>query len=715
MPPRSPATNFPPPPPPPRPPPPTAAKSNYPPPPTGTNRYTQYTTPEATKPGDDSQTKANAFKAWEQMRHGQGPPPGRKVPPRPTRTTFQPRPTSNGNHEEPPIRRTAPGWEEFQESQSMPRMTRANTARVPKKPTFAPGTAGGEAPSSQPRTAYSHVRPDRSHRTNPQYAPPPQAGQKKVDPSRAFRSSHEGEDALNNADRVSTPYATAGGEKTYFSSHHLGRNGTSQERRKSAEWYENESSPKDNAQSRAPSATPDRPHHSASPKMRTAKPVPPSSSSSSASSSDESIKPTQRPFGTRRKPIRNPAATPQKPILKPSFNINEPEHRASAQKGPAGLRNSSTDGPRTPQTTETPKSDQPEGFLQHRMKRESLRNDPNRRPSLAEESKTTQDKPQHPLNRPRSWNEQYGTSRKPAEMESQKRPGTGGQMDQGPMYESFGSSQSPTTPSPYRWAEQWPFMSPKKPRTSAERPPYWAVPSSLPPSNPSSSKKGGSATSEEAAIHSLLVQNFANDPFINDANSASNSFTFPRDGVRKAPSGAPPLRSHSSESINTSFSPPEWTASFTSGTGFVPPQPKTSDAPISTASSARAMPPPPRPQQEHVPSSSAPASGIHFTTNGGTTTTSTAPTSPLDALNTSKEDWARHFKPASWDYPTLIPASTSGSPVRGASRKRAKTPRKQSKIPSKRPQNASATEAAHEHTEQHGRWFRSIRSHPLMS
>lgn len=101
---RSPATNFPP--PPPRPPPPTATKTNFPPPPTGTNRYTQYANAEATKSrpgtaGDDAQTKANAFKAWEQMRHGQGSPPSRKVPPRPTRTTFQSRTATNGPAEDP--------------------------------------------------------------------------------------------------------------------------------------------------------------------------------------------------------------------------------------------------------------------------------------------------------------------------------------------------------------------------------------------------------------------------------------------------------------------------------------------------------------------------------------------------------------------------------------------------------------------------------------
>ena len=699
MPPRSPATNFPP---PPRPPP-TAAKTNYA-PPSGTNRYTQYTNADAARSrpnteAEDAQTKANAFKAWEQMRHGQGPPPSRKVPPRPTRTAFDSRPTSNGVPEEPLPRRTAPGWEEYQETQPVPRMARANTTRVPKNPQYTPTSAGGDVPPTQNKSAYTHVRPDRTYRANPQYVPPPPPPQRKADPLRAFRSHLEGEDVLNNSDRISTPYATMGGEKTYFSSDSLGRNTNSQERSKSAEWRENERCATDKPQSRAASATSDRQHRSASPKMRTStKQMPASSSSSSSSSSDESVLP-QRSSGTRHARARNPTSAPQKPILKPSVKISDADDTGGVQPGHAGLRNGWTDAPRKPQATEPFGSDQPEGFLQHRMKRESMRNDPDRQASMAEEGQNGQTKPKQPLHRPRSWNEQYGTPKKATEAKLDSRPVTGDPKQQGPMYEPPGYSPSPSTPSSHKWAEQWPFMSPRKPRTSSERPPYWAVPSSLPPSGLPPSKQGAPEASEWLKNSSFLSQGIASDPFVSDADFIpGNSFTFPMDDVKKPFAGAPPLRSRSSESINTNFSPPQWNGAFTSGNDYfiVAQEPKGSRA---SSTGTRPVPPPPPPRQEHVPSTSAPPTGADFAKKAGTTSTSAAaPASPLNPLSTSKEDWAQHFKPPTWEYPP--PASAS--PVKGASRKRAKTPRNYSKVPSKRPQATSVSEAVDEHVEDPG-------------
>lgn len=609
MPPRSPATNYPP--PPPRPPPPTATKPNFPPPPTGTNRYSAYAKAEAAKSrpnpeGDDAQTRANAFKAWEQMRHGQGPPPTRKVPPRPERTNFQPRHAANGVSEDPPPRRTA--YEQFQDAQSsMPRMARSQTQRVPKSSGFNSGSKGGDVHSGQSTSTYAYVRPDRPHRVDPQYAQPYTQGQRKADPLRAFKSQVEAEDFLNNSDRISTPYATAGGEKTYFSSHGLGTAGNSRERRASAEWYESESA-MESPQPRAPSSTSDRQHHSASPKMRTPKQVSPSSSSSSTSSSDESNTFTQRPFGTRRTQLRNPTTAKPKPILKPSVKVDSFENAGPSQTGQPGLRSSWTDGLRKPQAQEPIKSDQPEGFLQHRMKRESLRNSPNQRPSHAEQKAESSIKTEHPLQRPRSWNEQYGMPKENGGKTPSMRPQTGGQTGQGPI------------------------------------------------------------------------------------------FNFPSNEAKKPFGGTTPLRSHSSESINTNFSPSHWNGKFTSGKEYFE-APQQTQNNVSAASrtpppGARPVPvPPPPSKQEQGTANSAPTSGVHANTDTSTTnSSSTAQPSPLDPLNTTKEDWTQHFKPATWQYPP----SATGSPVRGMSKKRAKTPRKYSKIPSKRPQTANVTDPAEE-------------------
>lgn len=607
MPPRSPATNYPP--PPPRPPPPTATKTNYPPPPTGANRYSAYAKAEPAKSranaeGDDAQTRANAFKAWEQMRHGQGPPPTRKVPPRPERTNFQPRQTANGVSEDTLPRRTA--YEQFQDAQSsMPRMARSQTQRVPKSSGFTPGSTGGDMHSAQSTSAYAYVRPDRPHRVDPQHAQPYTQGQRKADPPRAFKSQVEAEDFLNNSDRISTPYATTGGEKTYFSSHGLGRARDSRERRASAEWYDSESA-MDSPQPRAPSTTSDRQHHSASPKMRTPKQGPPSSSSSSTSSSDESNTFT-RPFGTRRAQLRNPTTSKSKPTLKPTIKVDNSESAGPSQTGQAGLRSSWTDGLRKPQAQEPIRSDQPEGFLQHRMKRESLRNNANQQPSHAEQSADNSSKPEHPLHRPRSWNEQYGMSKDNARTRPSSRPPAAGQTGQGPI------------------------------------------------------------------------------------------FNFPSNQARKPFGGTPPLRSHSSESINTNFSPSHWNGKFTSGKEYFGASQQTKNNVSNSRtppSGARPVPaPPPPPKQEQGTANSAPTSGVQATTDASTTnTSSTAPLDPLNPLNTTKEDWAQHFKPATWQYPP----SATGSPVRGMSKKRAKTPRKYSKIPSKRPQTASVTDPAEE-------------------
>ncbi|KAL8822253.1 MAG: hypothetical protein Q9191_007010 [Dirinaria sp. TL-2023a] len=624
------------------------------------------------------------------MRHGQGPPPTRKVPPRPERTNFQPRHTANGVSEDPPPRRTA--YEQFQDTQSsMPRMARSQTQRVPKSSGFTSGSKSGDVHSGQNTSTYAYVRPDRPHRVDPQYAQPYTQGQRKADPLRAFKSHVEAEDFLNNSDRISTPYATAGGEKTYFSSHGLGRAGNSRERRASAEWYESESA-MESPQPRAPSSTSDRQHHSASPKMRTPKQVSPSSSSSSTSSSDESNTFAQRPFGTRRTQLRNPTTSKPKPILKPSVKVDSSENAGPSQTGQPGLRSSWTDGLRKPQAQEPIKSDQPEGFLQHRMKRESLRNSANQRPSHAEQSAESSTKTEHPLQRPRSWNEQYGMPKDNAGKTPSMRPQTGGQTGQGPMYGNFGFTQSPCTPSPHQWAKQWPF-SPEKPRTSLERPPYWAIPSSLPPP-----KQAVPETIEKTERPSIPFISSSNDPFTTDADRTyDHSFNFPSNEAEKPFSGATPLRSHSSESINTNFSPSHWNGKFTSGKEYFEAPQQTQNnisASRTPPPGARSVPvPPPPSKQEQGTANSAPTSGVHANTDTSTTTSSsTAQPSSLNPLNSTKEDWTQHFKPATWQYPP----SATGSPVRGMSKKRAKTPRRYSKIPSKRPQTASVTDPAEE-------------------
>lgn len=696
MPPRSPATNFPP---PPRPPPATATKTGHPAPPPGTNRYTQYTKAEAANArananADDNQTKANAFKAWEQMRHGTGPPPTSRVPPRTARFSAKPAPNGFADDSTPP-RRTA--YDQFQDSQSAPRMSRANTTRVPKKTAFATGTFTADETSTPKKTPFNNVpRPERPPRANPTFAMPPPAGHRKPDPLQPFKP-HAGPDGhISNSDRISTPYATAGGERTYFSSHGLGRP-TSNERRGSAERYDTDPHSRNTSQARAPSTPTERQHHSASPKMKTPKQqVPISSSSSSTSSSDEARKFPGRPFGTRRKPLRKPTEGQRRPTSKPSVRMATAPDAGTAQPGQAGLRNSWDDGSRSQQVPENAnRTEPPEGFLQHRLKRESLRMDPDQRRGSATHGPASTAQTQHPLQRPKSWNENYGPPRDGQSMGSDSRPMNGGRSDKEPMYGNPGYTQSPFTPT-RKWSEQWPFMSPKPPSRALARPPYWAIPSSLPPLRQSRPQEA-SKEHEPFNHPEIFADNLSSD--VADMTPKS-SFKFPTGDAKKPFDGTPPLRSHSSESINTNFSPSHWNGKFTSGKEyFAPSTSAKSDAPTErlTPNPARPMPPPPPPRPDGTQiSSSAPTTSLPPNTFLPPNSAHGPP--PPNPVNLSKEEWAQHFRPPSWPYqqPNL------SSPIRGTSRKRSKTPLKSSRVPSKRPQPASVSNTVDDATDDIG-------------
>ena len=522
---------------------------------------------------------------------------------------------------------------------------------------------------------------------------PPPAGHRKPDPLQPFKP-HAGPDGhLSNSDRISTPYATAGGERTYFSSHGLGRP-TSNERRGSAERYDTDPHSRNTSQARHPSTPTERQHHSASPKMRTPKQqVPISSSSSSDSSSDEARKFPGQPFGTRRKPLRKPTERQRQPNSKPSVRVGTAPDVGTTQPGQAGLRNRWDNGRHSQQVPENAdKTEQPEGFLQHRLKRESLRMDPDQRPGSATHASASTAETQHPLQRPKSWNENYGPPKDGQSMGSDARPMNRGWTDREPMYGNPGCSQSHFTPT-RKWSEQWPFMSPKTPRRSSERPPYWAIPSSLPPLRQSRSQQA-SKEHEPLKLTEISADNLSSD----DADmTPKSSFKFPTYDAKKPFDGTPPLRSHSSESINMNFSPSHWNGKFTSGKEyFAPSTSAKNDAPNGrvTPNTARPMPPPPPPRTDGTQiSSSAPTTSLPPNTFLVPNSAQGAP--PPNPVNLSKEEWAQHFRPPSWPYQS----ANSSSPIRGTSRKRSKTPLKATRVPSKRPQPASVSDGVDDATE----------------
>ena len=208
--------------------------------------------------------------------------------------------------------------------------------------------------------------------------------------------------------------------------------------------------------------------------------------------------------------------------MKPSVKVDNTQSAGPSQAGQAGPHNSWTDGLRKPQAPESMKADQPEGFLQHRLKRESLRNEAHRQSLRTEQTAGNSTKREPHLHRPRSWNEQYGTPRDNTETRPSSRPPTGGHKDQGPMYGNSGYTQSPCTPSPHQWAQKWPFF-PEKPGTSSERPPYWAIPSSLPPP-----KQPLPEAPKKTERSSIPIISAGNDPFTITADETyHHSFKFP--------------------------------------------------------------------------------------------------------------------------------------------------------------------------------------------
>ncbi|KAL2050595.1 hypothetical protein ABVK25_009103 [Lepraria finkii] len=233
VPPRPSSTVFPP---PPRPPPAAAPKSQYPPPPSGAQKYARFNRPEsvstwASAGTDSAKAKTNDYKAWEQMRHGQGPLPTRRtMPPKAARaSTFQPGREFN----ERVPRSTTRGRADYDQypgvSAGMPGMAGTKTSRSPKRPGFAPGTPGadeGQAPS-----AYFNVsrgeRPASSRaQTNMPPPPSPAPTKKNHDPLQGFREKVVFNEPFGNKTR-STPYKTGGGERTHFASPELHRSATS--------------------------------------------------------------------------------------------------------------------------------------------------------------------------------------------------------------------------------------------------------------------------------------------------------------------------------------------------------------------------------------------------------------------------------------------------------------------------------------------------------
>ncbi|KAH0548189.1 hypothetical protein GP486_008092, partial [Trichoglossum hirsutum] len=102
----------------------------------------------------------------------------------------------------------------------------------PRRKGFAPDAPGGDEPPAPDNSAYfayrSNARSQASRPQNvPDISPRPSPTARKPDPASFFKSSAE--EIYGENERVSTPYATGGGERTYLSSATVGRSTSARE------------------------------------------------------------------------------------------------------------------------------------------------------------------------------------------------------------------------------------------------------------------------------------------------------------------------------------------------------------------------------------------------------------------------------------------------------------------------------------------------------
>lgn len=658
-------------PPPPRPTPSSATKPTFPPPPSNSQKYARFNRPESATSwrntnAEDAKSKTNDFKAWEHMRHGQGPiPRGRAVPPKPPKVApFQSaRNVPSGREADDKVPKgTTP--RQVWEHRSDAGMTRANTTRPPPKKTgFAPGSPGGDEP--QAHSAYFNIsrgeRPTTS-RAQMNMAPPPgrTPTAKKPDPLQAFKGAN---DLFGGNKRVSTPYSTGGGEKTAFTSPGLQRSSTTATPRDSnsrTDWYDNEPLNADGTHARAASSS--AAHVKADTKLPG---MYASSTSSSSSSSDEAEQLYTRPKHTpKTRRTRMPAGSRQRSFFNPNVRVDEAEDEPMAPQ--SGLGDTGYTGPRRHSGINLPTynmgDDRLEGFMEHRMKHEADQIQQQSESAPTAFKSGDRDGPQRFMQRPKSFDEKY---RSPPQ-DKDTRPATGDIKDRTPMYDPgynpFYSLPSSGPPSSEKWSEQWPFKSPKKARVpSAEPPPYWAIPSCLPPIKQADTPR--------------RPKSFFPLPFNPKIASVAhadcgplNSFRWPTGDAADTFAGKPPppLRSQSSETIDMKFRPPGAAPKFAAGNGFsAVPSPRDNPSTHNGGFSPFGGQTLPKDTETSTQASSINVQatpGLHHDD-------AVFPPPPQGPAKYSSEDWNHRFSAGTFQYPL------GTSPTRTSNRKRAGTPR----------------------------------------
>lgn len=469
MPPRTPFTNFPP-PPPRRTPAQSASKPDYmKSPPPKSPRYPSTRNPPSdyhvwTSSGEDTKAKSNTFKAWEQMKGGHSSTRNPPNTPKAARPNVWPNP-SNGQVPKDGTPKSGPKWEHFHEAYSgPPGMSRSHSTRPPSKGAFAPETPG-EAQQARNSAYFNVSRGQRPRETSQAQAQPPppaqnhpptakhpehphrtetyRSGPHKPD-SGNFKSHLGGDDLFATINRVSTPYATQGGERTYFSSEGLGRSTSNVSNN-----YSNKSTL---GTGRPQSPRRSSRHRSASPQLRSPRSQNSiNSTSSSCSSDDEGIKPSRSQFARRASSDNRSSAHAQKGARSDAYHSPK-----SAQTGnvlsPEGARpkhRSTWDSSGANEAQKTPRqyaasqpvsrqgssgSDQAEGVQNQRVRRDAEREPMPRSPLHTTSPWNSQDI-QKPLEKSKSWHEKNGSKEQGNDQRQFEQPGTDDTNNGTPAYD----------------------------------------------------------------------------------------------------------------------------------------------------------------------------------------------------------------------------------------------------------------------------------------
>lgn len=289
-------------------------RTRHPPAPINPEKYAPYARAGAQqweKTKEEAQSKADAFRGFQQMKPGQSPTFAPPPPPRPSHYTTTERPTSH-----PPQSAGAPpntpprpqrSWDDFKNggrftsgtepSPGFPGLSRTQSTRT--KQGFTPMTPGGDEPPAprssayatysrgerpQASTSYSYFPEGVAH-SSPQMTPL-RPGKS---PLRHVRSSPDVEEGREpqkpGLERISTRYGGIGGERTDVTNGGIGhRSSSARNSPIDPRWHESERNGLHSPFSR------DNPvrYRSSSPKSRPT-PVLDSSSSSSGTSSDEDV------------------------------------------------------------------------------------------------------------------------------------------------------------------------------------------------------------------------------------------------------------------------------------------------------------------------------------------------------------------------------------------------------------------------------------------